>query len=91
MRITSTMSQNTDSFRKIAVFCGSSVGKNREYAAQTVRLGEEMVKRNIGLVYGGGNVGLMGVISETVHKGLGSEAVIGVIPDFLEDREVHCW
>lgn len=76
--------------KKIAVFCGSSIGKNKSYAAQTILLGEEMAKRNIGLVYGGGNVGLMGIIAETVFRGMGcnDDAVIGVIPDYLEDREV---
>ena len=49
-----------------------------------------MVKRDIGLVYGGGNVGLMGVIAETVYRGFGcnDDAVIGVIPDYLEEKEV---
>lgn len=77
--------------KKIAVFCGSSIGKSKAYAAHTVLLGEEMVKRNIGLVYGGGNVGLMGVIAETVYHGLGcnDDAVIGVIPDYLEEKEVR--
>ena len=77
-------------FKKIAVFCGSSIGRNSAYTAPTVALGEEMARRNIGLVYGGGNVGLMGVIAETVYKGHGCEdsAVVGVIPDYLEDREV---
>lgn len=76
--------------KKIAVFCGSSIGKNKAYAAQTILLGEEMVKRDIGLVYGGGNVGLMGVIAETVYRGMGcnDDAVIGVIPDYLEEKEV---
>jgi predicted Rossmann-fold nucleotide-binding protein len=83
--------QPKPSFKKIAVFCGSSIGNSKNYAAQTVLLGEEMVKRNIGLVYGGGNVGLMGVIAETVYRGLGcdEESVVGVIPDYLEDREVR--
>ena len=76
--------------KKIAVFCGSSIGRNNAYTAPTVALGEEMARRNIGLVYGGGNVGLMGVIAETVYKGHGCDnsAVVGVIPDYLEDREV---
>jgi uncharacterized protein (TIGR00730 family) len=75
---------------KIAVFCGSSIGKSSAYTAPTIALGEEMSRRNIGLVYGGGNVGLMGVIAETVYKGHGCDdaAVVGVIPDYLEDREV---
>jgi len=75
-------------FRKIAVFCGASSGNREEYAQTARRLGEEMVKRGIGLVYGGGNVGLMGIIAETVGKGLGEEHVIGVIPKPLAPREV---
>ena len=76
--------------KKIAVFCGSSIGNNKTYAAHTILLGEEMVKRDIGLVYGGGNVGLIGVIAETVYRGFGcnDDAVIGVIPDYLEEKEV---
>ena len=85
---TKIMQQGTpNQFRKIAVFCGSSIGKRDEYALKTVKLGKEMVKRDIGLVYGGGNVGLMGVIAETVFKG--GKDVVGIIPDFLEDREVR--
>lgn len=51
-------------------------------------LGEELVKRKIGLVYGGGNVGLMGAVAETVGAGLGESAVIGVIPSALAPREI---
>jgi len=80
-------SVTTNQFRKIAVFCGSSIGKRDEYALKTVKLGKEMVKRDIGLVYGGGNIGLMGVIAETVYKG--GKDVLGIIPDFLENREVR--
>ncbi|CAL5221821.1 g4078 [Coccomyxa viridis] len=47
-----------------------------------------MVKRGIGLVYGGGNVGLMGEIASTVYAGLGEENVIGVIPEALQPREI---
>lgn len=48
-------------FNKIAVFCGASSGSKPEYLECAKALGAEMVKRDIGLVYGGGNVGLMGV------------------------------
>lgn len=47
-----------------------------------------MVRRKIGLVYGGGNIGLMGAIAETVGKGLGENNVIGVIPKALAPREI---
>lgn len=76
-------------FSKIAVFCGASPGTNSDYIAVAKFLGEEMVQRRIGLVYGGGNVGLMGAIAETVGKGLGEQHVIGVIPRALAPREVR--
>jgi predicted Rossmann-fold nucleotide-binding protein len=47
--------------RRICVFCGSSSGSRPEDRAATEELGTELARRNIGLVYGGGNVGLMGV------------------------------
>ncbi len=75
-------------FKKIAVFCGASSGSDPVYIECARKLGEEMVRRNIGLVYGGGNVGLMGAIAETVGKGLGEDSVIGVIPKALAPREI---
>jgi uncharacterized protein (TIGR00730 family) len=71
---------------RICVFCGSSPGSRPEYRAVTEELGAELVRRNIGLVYGGGNVGLMGVLADAVLKA-GGEAV-GVIPEGLMAREV---
>ena len=68
------------------MFCGSSPGSRPEYRAATEELGTELVRRNIGLVYGGGNVGLMGVLADAV-LGAGGE-VIGVIPENLMAREV---
>ena len=76
-------------FKKIAVFCGASTGNNNDYIASAKLLGEEMVRRRVGLVYGGGNVGLMGAIAETVSKGLGEQHVIGVIPRALAPLEVR--
>lgn len=73
---------------KIAVFCGASAGSSPEYVAAAKALGEEMARRGIGLVYGGGNVGLMGAVAEAVGSGLGSEHVIGVIPAALAPREI---
>jgi hypothetical protein len=72
--------------RRICVFCGSSSGNRPEYRAAAEELGAELVRRNIGLVYGGGNVGLMGVLADTVLNA-GGEAV-GVIPENLMAREV---
>ena len=72
--------------RRICVFCGSSPGSRAEYRAATEELGAELVRRSIALVYGGGNVGLMGVLADAVLKA-GGEAV-GVIPESLMAREV---
>jgi len=72
--------------RRICVFCGSSPGSRPEYRAATEELGTEPARRNIGLVYGGGNVGLMGVLADAV-LGAGGEA-LGVIPEHLMAREI---
>src|ERR1700687_1117827 len=72
--------------RRICVFCGSSPGSRPEYRAATEELATELARRNIGLVYGGGNVGLMGVLADAVLRA-GGEAV-GVIPQNLMAREV---
>lgn len=70
----------------ICVFCGSSTGEREAYAAGAKRLGELMVERGIGLVFGGGCIGLMGIMADTVLAH-GGEA-IGVIPDGLMQREI---
>ena len=72
--------------KKVCVFCGSSFGAGSEYSNAAVKLGEEIVKRNLGLVYGGARVGLMGEIASTVLKGNGD--VTGVIPKQLQEKEV---
>ncbi|MGB9204943.1 MAG: TIGR00730 family Rossman fold protein [Terriglobales bacterium] len=72
--------------KRICVFCGSSSGNRPEYRAAAEGLGAELVRRNIGLVYGGTSVGLMGVLADAVLKA-GGEAV-GVIPERLMKREV---
>ena len=71
---------------RLCVFCGSSVGSNPAYAEAAVTLGSLLARRGIGLVYGGGNVGLMGVIADAALAAGGE--VIGVIPKALADREV---
>ena len=70
----------------LCVYCGSSSGKHPEYAEQARAFGAEMARRDITLVYGGGNVGLMGVVADAVLACGGK--VIGVIPRQLVDREV---
>jgi uncharacterized protein (TIGR00730 family) len=72
--------------KRICVFCGSSAGSQPEYREGAEQLGAELTRREIGLVYGGGNVGLMGAIADSVLKS-GGEA-IGVIPEHLMKREI---
>jgi uncharacterized protein (TIGR00730 family) len=71
---------------RVCVFTGSNYGKRPEYRRQAQELGEELVRRGLGLVYGGGSIGLMGVVADTVLAN-GGEA-IGVIPRGLFKREV---
>ena len=70
----------------VSIYCGSSLGKNKIYADMAILLGHAIHKRGISLVYGGGNVGLMGVIANTVLQ-LGGK-VTGVLPHFLNKKEV---
>jgi len=72
--------------KRICVFCGSSSGAKPEYAQVARRLGSVLVERHLGLVYGGGNVGLMGQIANAVIERGGE--VIGVIPRRLLERRV---
>lgn len=72
--------------RRIAVFCGSATGRDPRHIAAARELGRALVDRNIGLVYGGGSIGLMGAIADAVLEAGGE--VIGVIPRTLWEREV---
>ena len=72
--------------RRVCVFCGSSSGSRPVYAEASRALGKTMRQRNLGLVYGGGNVGLMGIIADAIMESGGE--VIGVIPDALVEREL---
>jgi uncharacterized protein (TIGR00730 family) len=76
----------TLALRSLCVFCGSSAGKRAEYAAAAVEVGRLLARRGIRLVYGGGNVGLMGVLADAALAAGGE--VIGVIPQMLVDREL---
>jgi uncharacterized protein (TIGR00730 family) len=71
---------------RICVFCGSSLGRNPAYTAAARDLGAELVRRDIELVYGGGNVGLMGVIADAVLQAGGRAT--GVIPRAMVEREL---
>lgn len=72
--------------KRLAVYCGSSMGTNPHFAELARDLGSEMARRGIGLVYGGGRLGLMGVVADAVLAGGGE--VHGVIPQALVDLEV---
>lgn len=70
---------------RICVFCGSSCGTNPAYSEAAENLGRLLAQRDIGLVYGGGCIGLMGVLADAALQAGGE--VIGVIPDSLLRRE----
>lgn len=72
--------------RRICVFCGSNAGARSEYAEAARALAAVLVERKLGIVYGGGNVGLMGVLADAALEHGGE--VIGVIPRKLVDKEV---
>jgi uncharacterized protein (TIGR00730 family) len=71
---------------RICVFCGSSPGRSPAYTEAAVELGQTLVARGLGLVYGGASVGLMGKLADTVLEAGGE--VIGVVPDSLLRYEV---
>ena len=70
----------------LCVFCGSKTGDDPAHEAAARRLGELMVERGVKLVFGGGRIGLMGVVAGAVLDGGGH--AIGVIPDFLKELEI---
>jgi len=72
--------------KRIAVYCGSNKGTRPAYAEAAKNLGSQLAKRGIELVYGGGCVGLMGILADAVLKNGGH--VIGVIPQALVVRKV---
>lgn len=72
--------------KRIAVFCGSQVGREKVYTQAAQELGRLLVQRNLGLVFGAGHIGLMGVLADAVLAA-GGEA-IGVIPRSLVQREL---
>ncbi len=72
--------------QQIAVFCGSSIGFDPVYANDAKKVGEYFAKNNIGLVYGGGKIGMMGVLADAIMENNGE--VTGVIPNLLRHEEV---
>jgi uncharacterized protein (TIGR00730 family) len=71
---------------RICVFCGSSPGARPAYAEATAEVARLLAGKGIGVVYGGGHVGLMGVLADTAMAAGGE--VIGVMPQALVDREI---
>ena len=72
--------------KRVCVFCGSNPGRRPQYAEAARALAREMVTRQLGLVYGGGSVGLMGILADAVLAAGGD--VVGVIPRPLATREL---
>ncbi len=72
--------------KRVCVYCGSSPGADPVHRAAAEALGALLAARGIGLVYGGGNVGLMGIIADAALRAGGE--VIGVIPTALMDKEL---
>jgi len=74
------------SIQSILVYCGSAKGRNSVYTEAAQRLGSVLAADKIQLIYGGGSIGLMGVVADAVMKNRGE--VFGVIPKFLNVKEV---
>jgi len=72
--------------KQVCVFCGSSSGSRPEFAAAARQMGSELARRGTGLVYGGGRVGLMGIVADAALAAGGT--VIGVIPRPLATKEL---
>ncbi|WP_310493556.1 TIGR00730 family Rossman fold protein [Dechloromonas sp.] len=72
--------------KRICVFCGSNAGHNPVYRAEAEKLGRLLAARGIELVYGAGNIGLMGAVADACLEAGGT--VIGVIPEALMGKEV---
>lgn len=72
--------------KNVCVFCGSSRGRGPTYAAVAAAMGQALAKRGIGLVYGGGHIGLMGLMADAALQAGGR--VVGVIPGFLKEKEL---
>jgi len=73
--------------KKVAVFCGASIGFDKIYAEEARNLGKFLAQKGIGIVYGGGKFGMMGSIADAALEEGGE--VIGVIPDFLKLEEIE--
>ena len=72
--------------KRICVFCGSNFGNKPDYELAAIAMGQELARRGLSLVYGGGKVGLMGIVSENCFKAGGE--VVGIIPEHIQDKEI---
>ncbi len=82
----SQTNHNFPVMKRITVFCGSNPGNNEGFYKAAFQLGKMLAERNIGLVFGGGKIGLMGAVADGALTAGGE--VIGVIPEFLRTKEV---
>ncbi len=80
------MNSHSNNTNAICVFCGSKTGNSPSFSAEAAKLGGMLAERNIRLVYGGGDIGLMGVVVHAVLDGGGKAT--GVMPKFLLEYEV---
>ncbi|KAJ4971420.1 hypothetical protein NE237_004519 [Protea cynaroides] len=80
------LKKNMGRFKTVCVFCGSETGNRKIFSDAALDLGRELVERKMDLVYGGGSIGLMGLISQTVFNG--GCHVLGIIPTVLVPREI---
>lgn len=71
---------------QVGVFCGAGAGNSPRYGAAAVAVGRELGRRKMGLVYGGGSVGLMGMVARTARDH--GCSIVGVIPDMLTTQEL---
>ena len=71
---------------RLAIYCGSAMGNHKVFQESTEQLGYYLAEQGVDIVYGGGNVGLMGCIANAVLAAGGQ--VIGVIPDHLKQKEI---
>lgn len=78
--------KNKIKMNSICVFCGSSMGKGDIYKNKAIELGKMLAKKNISLIYGGANIGIMRVLADTVLENGGK--VIGVMPKLLIEKEI---
>ncbi|CAI0382213.1 unnamed protein product [Linum tenue] len=80
------MRKSSSRFKTVCVFCGSSSGKRDSYRDAALELAQQLVSRRLDLVYGGGSIGLMGLVSHEVHRG--GRRVLGIMPKMLMSKEL---